>query len=184
MNTKAEIKHQNSAAKNSSLFRNNGNYDFEDSFTIELSRNDVESWEPVAAFLQSPPKWVIHLIELRNNIVKYFGLKVGIENVDVDPPFKPGQNFGAVQVFSISEKEAVIGENDKHLDFKVSFLIQEKEKPELVLSTVVKVNNRLGKAYMFFVKPAHKIIVPAILRRMASEIDSRSLLQHRRQQPN
>lgn len=174
------IKPSNNVARESALFDGCGIYDFEDSYSINLERSDVESWEPVAAFLQSSPKWVLKLIGIRNKVAKMLGLKVGIKNIDINPPFKPGQSFGALQLYSINRNEAVIGESDKHLDFKVSLLLKGSTKPELTLSTAVRINNKLGNVYMFFVKPAHKLIVPAMLKRMALDINNRSLVQHGR----
>ncbi|HEY9262890.1 DUF2867 domain-containing protein [Chitinophaga sp.] len=61
----------------------------------------------------------------------------------------------------MTEKELILGENDKHLDFRVSlYLQQQPAAQQLLCTTTVHYNNRWGKRYFFFVKPFHRLIVP------------------------
>jgi hypothetical protein len=48
---------ENSVANDSKLYKHQDTYDYADCFTIELNRNNIESWEPVAAFVQFSPTW-------------------------------------------------------------------------------------------------------------------------------
>lgn len=62
--------------------------------------------------------------------------------------------------------EVILEDKDKHLNVRLSvYLESENEVQKVSITTVVHVNNRLGKAYMLFVGPVHKLIVPAILTR-------------------
>ena len=61
--------------------------------------------------------------------------------------------------------EISLGDSDKHLDVQVSVQKRMHEDASwLAVSTVVHVHNGLGKFYMFFVAPAHRVIAPATLR--------------------
>ncbi len=165
----------NSIPVNSVLYEESKNASYKDSVRILTARNDVKSWELIAAFLHSAPKWMVYLLNIRNKIVKLFGLKVGmIDKELVSPPFKAGQQLGVFKLYSVSETESVIGEDDKHLDFRISFIIDTKNGNELVMSTVVNINNKLGTVYMFFVKPFHRILVSIMIKKMNTLINLNS----------
>ncbi len=90
--------------------------------------------------------------------------------------FDPPQKIGLFKIFSKSENEIVFGEEDKHLDFKVS-LLQEvnPDTPQVknfYCTTVVKYNNRLGRIYFFVVKPFHKLIVPRMMKQIIKKVSS------------
>ena len=60
--------------------------------------------------------------------------------------------------------EVIMGDSDKHLDVRVSIcrLVQDG-KESVVSTTVVHIRNFLGRVYMLFVVPFHKLIVLAAL---------------------
>jgi len=154
------------------------NYDYIDSFSMPLKRQDVKSWELIPAFFLSAPNWVDNLMVLRNKIVSIFGLKAEMTDITkLNPPFSKGQKFGVFCIHEITENEVVLGENDKHLDFRTSLFIENGTERKLVVSTAVKVNNLLGATYFFVVKRVHRIIVPIMLKRMIKNIDEK-LLPH------
>ena len=154
-------------------------YGYSDSFSISLKRPDVESWELLAAFFQSAPKWVDKLFVLRNKLVSAFSLKTRmVDTTQLNPPFRKGQQFGVFRVCEITDNEVVLGENDKHLDFRTSLFIERGVNNQLVISTIVKVNNILGTVYFFVVKRVHRIIVPIMLNRMVRNIDGKRLPQY------
>jgi hypothetical protein len=160
----------------SMIFKESDAYDYIDSYCHPLIRKDVESWELVSAFFLSAPKWVDSLMVLRNKLVSFVGLKVGLDNpVLVGPQYTKGQNIGVFQIQEISEDEVVLGQNDKHLDFKTSLLITHEANDELVVSTVVRINNMFGKFYFYVVKPIHRVLVPIMIKRMVRNIDKRLL---------
>jgi Protein of unknown function (DUF2867) len=108
------------------------------------------------------------LLELRNAIVRPFGLKASIDAV---PSSSQGilQSGTAVGVFEVLDRrlneEIMLGEDDKHLDYRVSIQLErEEEKCWVIVSTVVKFNNWLGRAYFVPVRLVHKIVVPAMMR--------------------
>jgi hypothetical protein len=80
-------------------------------------------------------------------------------------------------VFDKTDNEIVIGENDKHLDFRVSLLFDENknhfDEKSLTISTTVKFHNWLGVLYFLPVRPFHKLIVPAMLQNMIGKLEKR-----------
>lgn len=101
------------------------------------------------------PGWVDILFNLRNKIVSIFGLKT------------PERTTNSDLIFTIIEnrnEEIVMGEDDKHLNFRASVL-KDESKGTISLITVVHYNNVWGRIYFFPVKPFHRLIVKAGLKR-------------------
>ena len=75
-------------------------------------------------------------------------------------------------VIILKEKNHIITElKDRHLDFRFSIMIRGNEgKTKVFLSTIVKINNFLGRVYFFLIKPFHRFIVPNILKRLSKKI--------------
>ncbi len=119
------------------------------------------------------PKWIDFLMVMRNRIVALFGLKnIGrmsdVKSMRADA-CKVGDRVGIFSILFLSDDEVILGDFDKHLKARVSVYKYSAEgKHKLAASTVVHVNNFLGRAYLFFVVPAHKIIVPAMMARLAA----------------
>ncbi|MOA43140.1 hypothetical protein D3C78_1652630 [compost metagenome] len=84
-----------------------------------------------------------------------------------------GTSVGLFKILEKTDNEIIMGENDRHLDFKVSLLAQQTESTiaAITISTVVNYHNWFGKFYFFFVKPFHKRIVSVMLKRMVTSPD-------------
>ena len=79
-----------------------------------------------------------------------------------------GESIGIFRLHSNSDTEIVLEDSDKHLDVRVSFLLDViGDKITVHATTVVHVHNMFGKVYMFFVAPVHKLIVPSSLKTLA-----------------
>jgi hypothetical protein len=117
------------------------------------------------------PRWVDAAMRAHNAIVKRLGLKdLGGMALDPNRPlqdWRVGERAGIFTVLHVSEDEVVMGDDDKHLDVQVSLLKTADSK--VIVSTVVHIHNALGRVYMFFVKPAHRVIAPAVLAGIGSE---------------
>ena len=118
---------------------------------------------------------------LRNKIVGSLGLKTGApKKTELKPPYHVGQKIGLFHVLAITDDEVVLGEDDKHLDFRVSLFVMKKNtEAVLIVSTLVKTKNLLGVMYFSVVKPIHLVIVPMMVREMAKRIDARPPLADR-----
>ena len=129
------------------------------------------------AFLSSAPKWTESLFVLRNKLVSVFGLKtsskpVNKANILANFQCETGERIGLFKVFGKTGNEVILGEDDKHLNFRVSILYSPcASGKEVTISTTVKFNNWLGRLYFLPVRPIHKLIAPAMLKGMIKNIE-------------
>ncbi len=157
-------------------------YDYVDSFYGVLNdiENKITSVDLGKAFFSSGPKWVGQLFNLRNKIVSVFGLKTSGNLVDRQQQLnnfkcEPGEQLGLFKVFNKTENEVIIGEDDKHLNFRVSLFLDksktDKSKKNITISTTVEFNNWFGRLYFLPVRPFHKFIVPTMLNGIIKELE-------------
>lgn len=140
-----------------------------DAFAIRLPPGASNDPDVLARFIFShQPAWVGTLMSVRDTIVASFGLKTAkhLALLANDPR---ANRVGIFRVYSTDATEIVLGEDDKHLDFRLS--LRCADSPEsgrhLTLSTVVHCHNLLGRAYLFIIAPFHRAVVSASLRRAA-----------------
>jgi len=142
-----------------------------DAFSIQLPSGASRNPDVLARFMFSvQPSWIGALTNVRDAIVAGFGLKTAqhLATLSSDPATR---RISIFRVFGTSETEVVLGENDKHLDFRVSILCTPDSPPstgsQLTLSTVVHCHNRLGRTYLSVIAPFHRQVVKTSLRRAA-----------------
>ncbi|OAI52774.1 hypothetical protein AYO46_04680 [Betaproteobacteria bacterium SCGC AG-212-J23] len=142
-----------------------------DAYSIELPPGASANPELLARFIfshQAP--WISSLIAVRDAIVGRFGLKTAKQLTSLGPDSKTGR-LGIFKIYDASPTEIVLGEDDKHLDFRLSVLCSNQPSPEgkrrLTLSTVVHCHNRLGRLYILFIAPFHRLVVQSSLRSAA-----------------
>jgi len=105
----------------------------------------------------------------RNKIVAQFGLKDmgALSAIDQKKPahaYRIGDQIGIFKLLELHEHEVILGETDTHLDVKISVVKQNQlGSTSVFVSTVVHVHNTMGRLYMFFVTPAHRVIAPATI---------------------
>lgn len=169
-----------------SILKIGGNsFDYIDSFRGEFIDNNqnIGLADIARTFLTSSPKWVGVLFSFRNKVVGLFGLKPSGKHADRQKQlenlnWEPGTQVGLFKVFNKTNNEVVLGENDKHLDFRVSLFIDKQSnsilKKTLTISTTVIFNNRVGRLYFFLVRPFHKLIVPSMLRGTIKELEKQA----------
>ncbi|MFD0699068.1 DUF2867 domain-containing protein [Paenibacillus sp. GCM10027628] len=141
---------------------------YSDSYEAMLpaaSTHDVESLTRL--FLSSVPSWVSRLMKLRDRMVSLIGLKTSNQSDMRHISLEQGSKIGIFKIMSRAPRELLLGEDDQHLDFRVSIAVDERNGFQYVrVSTVVYFHNRLGKIYFFIVGKIHKAIVPAMLENM------------------
>lgn len=160
--------------------------DYADAFTAEIqSVSPILPEDLFKAFFRASPGWVTALLKLRNRIVGLLGLKTGEEGADFDIDafrVEPGRALGLFRVFGKSPAEIIVGENDKHLDFRVRFHLAAKPAGggyDFTLSTLVMTHNALGRAYFALVRPFHGLIVPAMMQSMIRSLEKPRILENR-----
>ncbi len=162
-----------SIPKHSELFDYAEGAYFADSFSREIPNNNQTALDVYLEIAKQTPAWVSFLMATRNRIVSMLGLKHlgrlqdamsagNVANISV------GERIGIFTLHSNSDTEIVLEDSDKHLDVRVSFLLDVVgDKITVHATTVVHVHNMFGKVYMFFVAPVHKLIVPSSLKTLA-----------------
>lgn len=150
-------------------------FDYADSFEGNFvdQHQNIDIVKIGKAFFSSGPKWIDKLFTFRNAIVKHLGLKTPEKIIDRKKQLdefkcEVGERMGLFEVFYRDENEIIIGEDDKHLNFRVSLYLQSaentKQEKTLTISTVVKFHSWLGRLYFLPVKPFHSLIVPKMLK--------------------
>lgn len=145
--------------------------DFYDAYDALVQDADKTALEIYLDVVAGTPGWVNFLMAVRNKTVALFGLKnlghlgnvKAAKGVDA---YKVGDRAGIFSIFSLSEQEVILGDADKHLTAQVSlFKYSADGQCKVAVTTVVHTKNLLGRIYLFFVVPVHKIIVPSMLAR-------------------
>jgi hypothetical protein len=157
--------------------------DYADAYCVRLpagAPNDLDA--VVRAALGTAPCWVELLMRLRDRIVGLIGLKTASRSPRRDlghHTLQVGDRVGIFKVFDRSADELLLGEDDRHLDLRVSVLARNDGSVDwAIVSTVVRFNNWLGRAYFLLVRPFHKLIVPAMLRNAYKRYPNDAKLKH------
>jgi Protein of unknown function (DUF2867) len=147
--------------------------DFSDAYEVQLARPERTVGEAYVAIFCNAPPWVQGLMNLRGYFAVCLGLTHPFDARDValndGHPFEIGQRVGSFTVQSIHVNELIVGDDDKHLNFRISTIKTEREGVfYITVSTAVVIHNTLGRLYMVVVKPFHQFLAPYLVRRAAS----------------
>jgi hypothetical protein len=137
-----------------------------DAFTLKLLPEDTRDINALAqAVLGHPAPWFKALLALRDKGAASFGLKT-TRTLRAEIDGQQAEKIDFFRVLSRSEREIIFGEDDDHLDFRLSIFRREGPNgDELVATTVVHCHNLLGHAYLAAIKPFHILVVRASLHR-------------------
>ncbi|GAE31021.1 DUF2867 domain-containing protein [Halalkalibacter hemicellulosilyticus] len=166
---------QSSSLPNQSLLRTM-DFQYCDSFYVFCPYEGIlEITKVVDFFFHSSPQWVNRLFSLRNRIARIIGLKTP-DHKSKKINVQVGETIGLFTLYDMNEYEAIMGQNDKHLDFRVSILLERVDKGyHIYISTVVAFHGISGRLYFVPVKPFHKFVSKAILREMVKNISGKSI---------
>lgn len=147
---------------------------FHDAYEVVVHHPERTALQHLMHTLAATPRWVDCAMGLRNRVVAWFGLKhlggLGLDDARHLPlPQHPGDRVGIFTLRSLSDDEVLVEDDDKHLQVVLSvrrLAAADGQPPRIVLSTVVHLHNLLGRLYMLPVTPMHKLIAPAVLRRV------------------
>jgi hypothetical protein len=143
--------------------------DLADAYAIALPEDASEDIEALArAVLANPALWSKALMAVRDRMVGIFGIKTSRQLLN-----SSNEGVDRIHIFRVRARypnEIVLGETDKHLDFKVSVLRRSSsrraaEAHELVVTTVVHCHNALGRVYLTLIAPFHRLIVRSSVNR-------------------
>ena len=149
------------------------NANFADCYETPDPQPQTSALQTWLDLVRQTPRWINHLMALRNRIVLLAGLKVGhlgdLAHCDASR-YRCGDRVGIFELRHDSEREVVLGQDDRHLNVQLSLLKHQRDgdgRAVLCLSTVVHVHNAMGHAYMAVVTPFHRRIARAMLARAA-----------------
>ena len=137
--------------------------DWVDRFAGEIGDRQLQSREAVEALFARPPAWISQLMTMRNVIVRPLGLRT-VQMTMAD-------SVGGFPVLSSSSTRTVLGFDDWHLDFRIVVDLigtAEHTNPILSVTTLVRRKSIFGRAYLTFVGPFHRRIVPTMMARICS----------------
>lgn len=137
---------------------------FADAFRVEIDERDLDARRATERMMGRQPRWALALLSLRNFLVAPLGLKTSGAN-----PAAPREMIGIFPVVSETPGRLVAGFNDRHLDFRVVVDVTPSgDLKQVTATTLVLTHNRLGRSYLAIILPFHRLIVRAMLRRIAA----------------
>lgn len=130
-------------------------------------------------FFRVFPSWFTALMGLREVIAGWVGLKTA-NDMDVQQQLRDfkgeaGESIALFHVLGRNSNEILFGEDDQHLNFRLSFLtVPQGEQMCIQLATTVQYTGWMGRVYFFFVRPIHRLAVPLILKRMVRYLEQQN----------
>jgi hypothetical protein len=147
-----------------------GGADLLDAFAINLPAGASDDIEVLArSAFERPAGWIRALTRVRDAVMATVGVKSS-RAIGAAAAAR-GLVIGYFPLLSKSADELVMGEDDRHLDFRAAILLRATAEGgrELVAVTVVHCHNQLGRAYLAAITPFHRAIVQANLERAARQ---------------
>jgi hypothetical protein len=140
--------------------------DLVDAFQVLIPDKAFGDMRAVAAMaLGNPPRWFRVLLAIRDRVMSLFGVKTSSE---LSATVRQQDRIEFFPVRSCLADEIILGENDRHLDFRLSFLRRRLDAggAEIIATTVVRCHNWLGRWYIKAIKPFHRLVVLSSLNRL------------------
>jgi hypothetical protein len=128
--------------------------DWSDAYAVSFPGRppgDPQQWAD--AIFHTPPLWVGVLFGVREVLVRLVGIEPGTRH--------------AFDTLDWNPDEVLLGIDQSHLGFRASVLL---ERRRVVLSTVVRVHNRRGRAYSAVIRRIHPLVVRSMLARAAQKV--------------
>jgi hypothetical protein len=128
-----------------------GRVDWSDAYAVpvpDAGARDPQQWAD--AVFRAPPRWARVLFGIREALVPLVGIERGGGHV--------------FDTLASNEEEVLLGTDQGHLSFRASVLL---EPDRVILSTVVEVHNRRGRAYSALIRRVHPVVVRSGLARAA-----------------
>jgi hypothetical protein len=147
--------------------------DLADAFAVPIDAADVTKGVDSLArsALGDPAPWIRLLLGLRDALVAGFGVKTSQE-VRRAAIADNAERIDFFRILARSDRELILGEDDRHLDFRLSLLLRVRPDgsgDELVATTVVRCHNALGRVYLALITRFHRLVVIGNLSRASNK---------------
>jgi hypothetical protein len=137
---------------------------FVDAYSIAVHGSALDARHAAERMITRQPRWAEALLTLRNILVKPFGLKTSGAGGTA-----PRRMIGIFPIVSETPDRLVAGFNDSHLDFRfVVDVAASGDRQQVTATTLVLTHNWLGRTYLTLILPFHRLIVRAMLRKVAT----------------
>jgi Protein of unknown function (DUF2867) len=141
---------------------------FIDAFRIDVTGHAIDARGAAERMMSKSARWIETLMSLRNMIVAPFGLKTSGHHEN-----PPRETIGLFPILTQTPDRLVAGFNDKHLDFRVVVDVVASRTgldsgQQVTATTLVRTHNLFGRIYLAVITPFHRLIVPAMLRKIAA----------------
>lgn len=150
---------------------------FQDAWAVAAADPGLDAMDQCLLAMQRTPRWADMAMALRNRIVVPLGLKdlgrlSAVDAARGATDRRPGARAGIFTVRACRPDEVLLEDRDAHLDVVVS--VHRGVRPAdgvviVTVTTVVRTINRLGRLYLGVVRPAHPVVVRAMLRRIGGQ---------------
>lgn len=155
---------------NSALAGLYGDADLVDAYAVTLPGSAPDDVAALArAALEKPAPWFVALLDIRDAVMSVTGVKSS-QRIRREAGRRGVETIAFFPIMGRSSNELILGEDDRHLDFRASVLVRSHDgdgQRELVLTTVVHCHNLLGRAYLRAISPFHRLVVRSNLARLA-----------------
>jgi hypothetical protein len=147
--------------------------DLADAFAVPVDAADgAKGIDNLArSALGDPAPWVRLLLGLRDALVAGFRVKTSQE-VRRAAIADNAERIDFFRIRARSDRELILGEDDRHLDFRLSLLLRARPDgsgDELVATTVVRCHNALGRVYLGLIARFHRLVVISNLSRASNK---------------
>ncbi|MDU1890864.1 MAG: DUF2867 domain-containing protein [Dysgonomonas sp.] len=127
-----------------------------------ISADDIQ-----VVFWTRQPKWLKALFNIRNSIVRFFGLKTDrADPSEFERCIRAGSNYHFTSIPAKSANETIIYLQDKHLSAYLSVYIEDigTNNKTVYATTLVHFHYWLGYAYFYTIYPFHHLVVKKMLK--------------------
>jgi hypothetical protein len=137
---------------------------FIDAYSVSVNDAARDARHAAEKMTARGSRWTEALLRLRNYLVAPFGLKTAVPTGNNAP-----DSVGIFPVLSETPGRLVAGLDDAHLDFRLVIDVAGTgSERRVTATTLVLTHNFLGRAYLAIILPFHRLIVPSMLRMVAS----------------
>ena len=134
--------------------------DFLDCWEASPADPEADAAALARLVMEGMPGWARRLLALRDAVVAPLGLKTAR---DLAAETGGPARIGFMQVVEAGPDSIVLGEDDRHLDFRVALTL---DGGKARMGTWVRPKNWFGRLYLPLVLPFHDLIVANGMRRL------------------
>ncbi len=147
--------------------------DLADAFAVPIDAADAAKGidNLARSALSDPAPWIRALLRLRDALVAGLPVKT-TEDVRRAAIADRAERIDFFRILARSDRELILGEDDRHLDFRLSLLLRPRPDgpgDELVATTVVRCHNALGRVYLALIARFHRLVVISNLSRASNK---------------